>query len=95
MRNLDRDKKDRDQKLDESRRQNNQGQSEIKPHTETKVGKEGTLKTVHDPTTGKDVQIEDVDADFMKAVENPQVRPAREVVIYEMLADSTSTVVGT
>lgn len=43
------------------------------PHRETKAGKAGTLKTVHDPTTQKEVQIEDVDADFMKAVKNPQV----------------------
>lgn len=43
------------------------------PHRETKAGKEGTLKTVHDPTTGKEVQIEDVDKNFMKAVENPQL----------------------
>lgn len=82
MQNLDRNKRDRDQKLDDSRRQNNQNQSEVKPHKETKAGKEGTLKTVHDPTTGKEVQIEDVDASFMNAVENPQVRPTHEVTIY-------------
>lgn len=46
---------------------------DTKPHTHTKAGKEGTLKTVRDPTTQKDVQIEDVDKDFMKAVENPQL----------------------
>ncbi|MCJ1466941.1 hypothetical protein MMC07_005563 [Pseudocyphellaria aurata] len=73
VRNLDSDKRDRDRKLDESRRQNAQGQSEVHPHKETKSGKEGTRKTVHDPTTGKEVQIEDVDADFMKAVEEPQL----------------------
>lgn len=28
---------------------------------------------MHDPTTQKDVQIEDVDASFMKAVEDPQI----------------------
>lgn len=53
----------------------------MKPHEETKAGKEGTRKTVHDPTTGKDVQIEDVDANFMQAVENPQVRLARDIII--------------
>lgn len=53
----------------------------MKPHKENKAGKEGTLKTVHDPTTGKEVQIEDVDANFMNAVENPQVSPAREFSI--------------
>lgn len=95
VQNLDSDKRDRDRKLDESRRQNAQGQSEVHPHQETKAGKEGTLKTVHDPTTGKEVQIEDVDADFMKAVENPQVRPACEVSCIGTLADSRSAVVGT
>ena len=49
------------------------GSTEARPHLETKAGKKGTLKTVTDPTTRKDVQIEDVDKDFMKAVENPQL----------------------
>lgn len=79
MQNLDRDKRDRDQKLDDIRKESNQAQSDVKPHTETHAGKEGTRRTVHDPTTGKDVQIEDVDANFMKAVEDPQVRLLGEV----------------
>ena len=53
--------------------QQGRGKSEATPHTETKAGKEGTRKTVHDPTTQKEVQIEDVNPDFMKAVENPQL----------------------
>ena len=77
MQNLDKDKKDRDAKLEELRRlerqQGQDGASDATPHTETKAGKAGTLKTVHDPTTQQDVQIEDVDKDFMKAVENPQL----------------------
>lgn len=71
--NLDRDKRDRDQQLDERNKSAISGQSEVTPHKETKAGKEGTRKTVHDPTTQKEVQIEDVDASFMEAVENPQV----------------------
>lgn len=55
--------------MDEQRGQNN----EATPHKATKAGKEGTRRTVHDPTTQKEVQIEDVDTDFMNAVENPQV----------------------
>ena len=82
MQNLDKDKRDRDQKLDESRRQLDQPQSDVKAHRETKAGKEGTRKTVHDPTTGKEVQIEDVDASFIKAVENPQVRFSGEATYY-------------
>lgn len=68
---LDREKQDRDRLLDEQRRQNN----EATPHQATKAGKEGTRKTVHDPTTQKEVQIEDVSTDFVKAVKNPQVCP--------------------
>lgn len=49
-------------------------QGEATPHKASKSGKEGTRKTVHDPTTQKEVQIEDVDANFMDAVENPQVQ---------------------
>lgn len=71
VRNLDRDKQDRDRLLDEQRGQNN----EATPHRATKAGKEGTRRTVHDPTTQKEVQIEDVDTDFVKAVQNPQVCP--------------------
>ncbi|KAL8952918.1 MAG: hypothetical protein Q9222_001208 [Ikaeria aurantiellina] len=72
VQNLDKDKRERDQQLDESRKAN-QGKADAKPHVESKAGKEGTRKTVHDPTTQKEVQIEDVDADFMKAVEDPQL----------------------
>lgn len=62
----------------------------MKPHQETKAGKEGTRKTVHDPTTGKEVQIEDVDASFLKAVEDPQVRLSGEAIFPELLADGRS-----
>ena len=76
VQNLDKDKKGRDAKLDESRTaQQGQGQAnnDATPHRETRAGKAGTLKTVHDPTTQNEVQIEDVNQDFMKAVENPQL----------------------
>ncbi len=75
VRNLDRDKQDRDRMLDEQHGQNNSSQSEVTPHKVTKAGKEGTRRTVHDPTTGKEIQIEDVDTDFVEAVENPQAWP--------------------
>ena len=74
MKNLDKEKKERDARLDEQHRQQALGnQSEARPHVETKAGKAGTMKTVTDPTTGNQVQIEDVDKDFMKAVENPSL----------------------
>ncbi|KAL8868459.1 MAG: hypothetical protein Q9174_004979, partial [Haloplaca sp. 1 TL-2023] len=77
VQNLDKDKRERDQRLDDARKGNQgkggQGSGDAHPHQETKAGKEGTLKTVRDPTTQKDVQIEDVDADFVKSVEDPQL----------------------
>lgn len=79
VRNLDKEKRDRDKGLDERRKAEQQRQShggnEVKPHKPGSAiaGKEGTRKTVTDPTTGNQVQIEDVDADFMKAVEDPQL----------------------
>ncbi|KAL8703591.1 MAG: hypothetical protein Q9201_003239 [Fulgogasparrea decipioides] len=72
VQNLDQDKRERDRKLDEARKAN-QGKSDATPHHATKAGKKGTLKTVHDPTTQKEVQIEDVDANFIEAVEDPQL----------------------
>ncbi|KAL8934608.1 MAG: hypothetical protein Q9216_005820 [Gyalolechia sp. 2 TL-2023] len=72
VQNLDKDKRERDQQLDDARKAD-QGKGEAKPHQVSKAGKEGTRKTVRDPTTQKEVQIEDVDANFMKAVENPQL----------------------
>ena len=75
--NLDREKRNRDKDLDENheaeQRRKARGGSEATPHTPTKAGKEGTLKTVTDPTTGNQVQIEDVDANFMRAVEEPKL----------------------
>ena len=73
---MDKDKKDRDARLEEQHRLERQqaqagGPSDALPHQETKAGKPGTLTTVHDPVTQKDVQIENVDKEFMKAVENP------------------------
>jgi hypothetical protein len=38
----------------------------------------GTRKTVTDPTTGREVQIEDVNADFMKSVHDPVVRTSSQ-----------------
>ena len=73
VQNLDKDKKERDARVEERHRQQKLGGSEAHAHVETSAGKAGTLKTVTDPTTGNQVQIEDVDKDFMKAVEDPQL----------------------
>ncbi|KAI9839590.1 MAG: hypothetical protein M1819_002216 [Sarea resinae] len=69
---LDKDKKKRDKEIDEQEKDRNHGS--VKPHTVgPKAGVAGSRKTVTDPTTGKDVEIEDVSKSFMKTVEDPQL----------------------
>ena len=75
---LDKDKQDRDKRVEEEHRrklqqQQQQPQSDATPHKATDVAKSGTRKTVTDPTTGHEVVIEDVNKDFMKASEDPKV----------------------
>lgn len=41
------------------------------PHRPQKAGIEGTQKTVTDPTTGRQVVIEDVGKSMLSQVENP------------------------
>lgn len=85
IQSLDKDKRERDQQLDESNKTTNGNSAEAKPHRATNAGKEGTLKTVHDPTTGGEVRIEDVDASFMKSVKDPQVSQSSVKFVYECL----------
>lgn len=66
---LDKDKKERDQKLDESEKQK---LDTVTPH-QNETQKNVHRKTVTDPTTQKEVQIEDVGKDFMQSVKEPQV----------------------
>jgi len=71
---LDADKKARDAKINEQMKAKETKGVGVKDHQqEAQGGVPGSRKTVTDPTTGKEVQIEDVNADFMKAVDNPQV----------------------
>lgn len=68
---MDANKKSRDAKI---MLQANANDDEIKAHKAGQpTGVPGSRKTVTDPITGKQVQIEDVNADFMKAVDEPQV----------------------
>jgi len=74
MESLDKDKKERDAKLDEQMRAKQLNSSEAKDHKPGQPkGVTGSRKVVTVPTTGKEVEIEDVNADFLKAVDNPQV----------------------
>jgi len=72
---LDADKKNRDAELEAAAkaRAANGGVADHKNRKEDQ-GESGTRKTVTDPTTGREVQIEDVNDEFMKSVEDPQVR---------------------
>lgn len=68
---LDRDKKKRDAEL-EARMQQNAHNGEAQAHVPTqKPGK--NRRTVKDPVTGKDVEIEDIDSNHMKAAKDPLV----------------------
>jgi hypothetical protein len=81
---LDADKKARDAKINEEMKA--KGSSDIQPHKQGQpVGVAGSRKTVTDPTTGREVQVEDVNADFMKAVEDPKVRILLLVISRAML----------
>lgn len=74
--NLDKDKAARDRKLDEQERERKKqaaATGEAVPHKPQKAGLEGTQKVVTDPTTGREVTIEDVSKSMMDQVENPQL----------------------
>lgn len=77
---LDRDKKNRDREIDEARQQQKkqggrhaaQVDGEAKPHeNELHVGK--NQKKVRDPTSGRDIVIEDFGKEAMGRADNPTV----------------------
>ena len=68
--NLDKGKKDRDKEIDDAAARKAPDSGIVAHKNEAPSQK---LKTVTDPTTGKEVQIEDVGKDFMKAVDDPKV----------------------
>ncbi|KAJ4297531.1 hypothetical protein N0V90_005423 [Kalmusia sp. IMI 367209] len=74
LENLDKDKAERDRKVDEqeaARKKQAAAKGEVVPHKEQKAGIKGTQKVVTDPTTGNEVTIEDVSKSMMDRVENP------------------------
>jgi len=85
LENLDKDKAERDRKIDEESKTNKPSDpnaippslptaaGEAVPHRPQKAGIEGTQKTVTDPTTGKQVVIEDVGKSMLDQVENPTI----------------------
>jgi hypothetical protein len=72
MDQLDAEKKERDATIDAQLKQNKQ-HKEVSDHQNAEKPRRKDMRTVRDPVTGKDVQIQDVQTDFKEAVENPQV----------------------
>jgi hypothetical protein len=74
--NLDKDKKERDRQIDEElkrRQQNAQDQGKSFDQEAADVQKKGT-RQVTDPVTGKEIEIEDVQKQYLEDSKNPKVR---------------------
>jgi len=69
---LDRQKKQRDAEIDAELEQNRTN-GESKDHIQEKRRSRKKTRTVRDPVTGKDVEIEDASMDFREVVDNPVV----------------------
>ncbi|KAM0323042.1 hypothetical protein ACHAQA_009141 [Verticillium albo-atrum] len=78
---LDKEKAERDAAIDAELKAN-KGAGEDKDHVPEKKHhahhKNKKTKTVRDPVTGKDVEIEDAKTDFKEAVENPKISVPNE-----------------
>ncbi|KAM0284556.1 hypothetical protein ACHAQH_001922 [Verticillium albo-atrum] len=77
---LDKEKAERDAAIDaelKAKKGNSEAQDHI-PEKKHRFHKDRKTKTVRDPVTGKDVEIEDAKTDFKEAVENPQISVPNE-----------------
>jgi hypothetical protein len=104
MEHLDADKKERDRKIDEEKRikkeegarkkaaENSEEQPEatdgdVVAHKAREVS-QAKVRTVTDPTTGKDIGVEDQDETSMDTVKNPMVcRETMSYFMYYLLID--------
>ncbi|EEP80240.1 conserved hypothetical protein [Uncinocarpus reesii 1704] len=93
MQSLDKDKKDRDKQIDEAEKAHQEAQkhqsrdqrrlpgrdkeTEAPPHSPAPSVK-NRRRTVTDPTTGREIEIDDVGKEHMKAVEEPKVSLPRD-----------------
>lgn len=78
IQSLDSEKKERDSKIEAQAKSNgttshSAGGSETKDHINKDTTVPKSRKSVTDPVTGRQVEIEDVNTDFMSAVDNPTV----------------------
>lgn len=80
MDSLDRDKKARDAQIDQQQPKFGQTSEAVQHQSKSRqLGK--NRRTVRDPVTGKDVEIDDMDGDVLKSVENPMVsRPYHTII---------------
>lgn len=70
---LDKEKRERDAQIDADLKKN-KGNGEARAHVPTDQRKASkNRRTVRDPTTGKDVEIEDIGEHHMKSAEEPMV----------------------
>ncbi|KAH7311667.1 hypothetical protein B0I35DRAFT_357579 [Stachybotrys elegans] len=76
MEQLDTQKKERDQAIDEDVKRNN-NQSEAQEHRNSREDKRD-MRKVRDPVTGKDVYIRDVKIDYKDVVDNPKLSVPNE-----------------
>lgn len=76
MERLDKDKKDRDAKIDSGATgaKPNPSASEPTQHQDGQRRRGTNRRTVRDPVTGKDVEIDDNDGSLLKEAEDPHVR---------------------
>lgn len=72
MAQLDAEKKERDAEID-AQLKKNKHTGEVKAHSNEEKPRKRDTRTVRDPVTGKDVDIEDVKLNYRDAVEDPQV----------------------
>ena len=71
MQRLDRDKASRDANIDAQRSGAQQGGDDVKPHQNEVKHTSENQQTVTDPTTGKQIVIEDVNEDMRERAKNP------------------------
>ncbi|KAM0719697.1 hypothetical protein Q7P37_003828 [Cladosporium fusiforme] len=75
VKRLDKDKAERDRKIDAEKKAaqhpNGLGGSDIKPHQNEKKKSSANQQIVTDPTTGKEIAIEDVNKDMLKRSKDP------------------------
>ena len=75
LENLDKDKKERDRRIEDQRQtQAAQDRGDAESNERSSLAVKGSQKKVTDPTTGQEAVIEDVRPETLNVVDNPKVR---------------------